>query len=46
MTKRTQKPVLYVILSDRDQWAVEAEWPDGTLERINIFNDYSLLLIG
>jgi hypothetical protein len=21
-----------------DQWEVEAEWPDGTLERIIIFN--------
>ena len=25
------KPILYVALCDRDQWAVEAEWPDGTL---------------
>jgi len=41
MTKCTQKPILHVILSDRDQWAVEAEWPDGTLERINTFNDRS-----
>ena len=35
------KPILYVALCDRDQWAVEAEWPDGTLERINTFNDHS-----
>jgi hypothetical protein len=41
MTKCTQKPILHVILSDRDQWAVEAEWPDGTLERVNTFNDHS-----
>jgi hypothetical protein len=41
MVRCTQKPILYVTLSDRDQWAVEAEWPDGTLERINTFNDHS-----
>jgi hypothetical protein len=41
MTKRMQKPIRYVILSDRDQWAVEAEWPDGTLERIDRFADRS-----
>jgi hypothetical protein len=41
MTKCTQKPILHVILSDLDQWAVEAEWPDGTLERVNTFNDHS-----
>ena len=35
------KPILYVALCDRDQWAVEAEWPDGTLERIDTFNDHS-----
>ena len=41
MTKWTQKPILHLILGDGDQWAVEAEWPDGTLERINTFNDRS-----
>jgi hypothetical protein len=41
MTKNTHKPILHVILIDRDQWAVEAEWLDGTLERINTFNDRS-----
>jgi hypothetical protein len=35
-----EKPVFYVILSDRDDWAVEAEWPDGTLERVSTFKDY------
>jgi hypothetical protein len=34
------KPVFYVILSDRDEWAVEAEWPDGTFERVNTFKDH------
>jgi hypothetical protein len=39
MIKCMQKPILYVILSDSDQWAVEAEWRDGTLERIDTFAD-------
>jgi hypothetical protein len=36
-----EKPAFYVILSDRDGWAVEAKWPDATLERVNTFRDYS-----
>jgi hypothetical protein len=36
-----EKPVFFVILSDRDEWAVEAEWPNGTLERVDTFKDYS-----
>jgi hypothetical protein len=35
-----EKPIFYVVLSDRDQWAVEVEWPDDTLERINTFVDH------
>ena len=35
-----ERPIFYVILSDRDEWAVEAEWPDRTLERVNTFKDY------
>jgi hypothetical protein len=38
---RTRKPILHVVVTDGDQWEVEAEWPDGTLERINTFNDRS-----
>ena len=34
-------PLFYIILSDRDEWAVEAEWPDGTLERAGTFKDHS-----
>jgi hypothetical protein len=37
---RTRKPILHVV-TDGDQWEVEAEWPDGTLERINTFDDPS-----
>jgi hypothetical protein len=33
---RTDKPIFHVILGDRDQWVVEAEWPDGTLERVQV----------
>jgi hypothetical protein len=38
---RTRKAILHVVVTDGDQWEVEAEWPDGTLERINAFNDPS-----
>jgi hypothetical protein len=27
------KPIFAVILRDGDQWTVEAEWPDGTIEQ-------------
>jgi len=40
MATTTQKPFFHVILSDRDEWAVEAEWPDSTLERIGTFKDH------
>jgi hypothetical protein len=36
-----RKPILHVVVTEGDQWEVEAEWPDGTLERINTFNDPS-----
>jgi hypothetical protein len=36
------KPIFHVILGDRDYWAVEAEWPDGTLERVLTFNSYGI----
>jgi hypothetical protein len=32
-----QKPFFCVVLSDRGQWHVEAEWPDGTIEQIDAF---------
>jgi len=41
MRKNMRKPILHVVVTDGDQWEVEAEWPDGTLERVNIFNDPS-----
>ncbi len=27
------KPIFVVILRDTDQWTVEVEWPDGTIEQ-------------
>jgi hypothetical protein len=41
MDATPEKPIFHVILSDRDEWAVEVEWPDRTLERINTHKDYS-----
>jgi hypothetical protein len=34
MTKAVAKPLFHVSLGDRDEWVIEAEWPDGTLERV------------
>lgn len=42
MAMIAEKPVFHVILTDRDEWAVEVEWPDGTLERINTFKAHIL----
>ena len=41
MAKNPEKPFFHVILSDRDEWVVEAEWSDNTLERVSTFRDYS-----
>ena len=35
------EPLFHVLLSDRDQWVVEVEWPDGVLERIRSFEHYA-----
>ena len=31
MAKSPEKPFFHVILSDRDEWVVEAEWSDTLL---------------
>jgi hypothetical protein len=36
-----EKPTFHIILDDRDRWAVEAEWYDGTLERVHTFEDHA-----
>jgi hypothetical protein len=35
-----QKPIFCVVHSNGQQWAVEAEWPDGTIEQIDIFKTH------
>ena len=37
----TAEPLFHVLLSDHDQWVVEVEWPDGTLERIRSFKHHA-----
>ena len=32
-----RKPFFCVVLGDGEQWHVEAEWPDGTIEQIDAF---------
>jgi hypothetical protein len=34
-------PIFCVVLADGPRWAVEAEWPDGTTEHIEVFKGYS-----
>jgi hypothetical protein len=41
MAKVEETPIFHVILSDRDEWVIEAEWSDDTLERVVTFKDYS-----
>ncbi len=41
MSKSPEKPFFHITLSDRDEWAVEAEWSDSTLERVSTFGDFS-----
>jgi hypothetical protein len=41
MSATAGRPLFHVILSDSDQWLVEAEWLDGTLEAVNTFNDHA-----
>jgi len=41
MAKNSEKPFFHIILGDRDEWVVEAEWWDSTLERVSTFVDHS-----
>jgi hypothetical protein len=41
MTNAVAKPLFHVSLGDRDEWVIEAEWPDGTLERVTTFKIHS-----
>jgi hypothetical protein len=40
MTKSPEEPFFHIILTDRDEWAVEVEWSDSTLERVSAFSDH------
>jgi hypothetical protein len=31
------RPIFCVVLGDGDEWLIEAEWPDGSLEHICAF---------
>jgi hypothetical protein len=35
------RPIFSVVLSDGDNWSVEAEWPDGTIEPVDTFEGRS-----
>jgi hypothetical protein len=39
--KIVQRPLFQLVLSDGQQWSVEAEWPDGTIEKIDTFRQHS-----
>jgi hypothetical protein len=41
ITMIAQKPLFYVVLRDGDQWLIEAEWPDGSIEHVQAFKAYS-----
>ena len=30
-----RNPIFCVVLKDGEQWQIEAEWPDGTIEKIH-----------
>lgn len=40
MTSTTQKPIFCAVLCDGQQWTVDAEWSDGTIEQIDVFKNY------
>ena len=41
MTNAAANPLFHVSLSDRDEWVVEAEWPDGILQRVSTFKNHA-----
>jgi hypothetical protein len=40
-TANVQRPFVYVVLGDGDQWVIEAEWPDGSIEPIRTFRAHA-----
>jgi hypothetical protein len=41
-----QRPVFCVVLGEGDQWLIEAEWPDGSVEHVCAFKPTPKLRIG
>lgn len=41
ITMIAQKPLFYVVLRDGDQWLIEVEWPDGSIEHVQAFKAHS-----
>jgi hypothetical protein len=37
MSPIPRKLIFCVVLADGDQWSIEADWPDGTIERFGAF---------
>lgn len=34
------EPFFCIVLRDGAKWAVQAEWPDGSIELVEMFSDY------
>jgi hypothetical protein len=41
MAQVERKPIFCLVLADSDQWSVEAEWGDGTIELVDSFKTHS-----
>jgi hypothetical protein len=41
VTMIANKPLFNVVLRDRDEWFIEAEWPDGSIEHVCTFKVHS-----
>jgi hypothetical protein len=41
MAIKARIPIFCVVQRDGQQWTVEAEWPDGTIEQVDIFKGHS-----
>ena len=37
MVQIERKPIFFVVKKGSDEWCVEAEWPDGTIEKVKAF---------
>jgi hypothetical protein len=40
MSNIAREPIFCVVLGDAENWSVEAEWPDGTIEPVHAFKAY------